>query len=230
MKDKLLRDKDFFTEQPFWDALSREEQGIVRSETKELSDMLGRAAQLRIEMGGALTKLQAVLEPRREFKKYLRTLRVSERTAYRLIGVHKVVRQKLSDHVIRLLAARGMDVAGYSVKNPFGAYSEALKRLPPPSDEALLPDWADKLEEEKKKHPVKRSKKPQEPDYPLKTAYQKCSNQFKPVPAGKHRTNLALRLIGMLMWEFGLPAQTVRPEAPPEDFKPRGPGRPKVRK
>lgn len=225
-KDIALITKDFFTELPFWKDLNQDEKRTIQAETKGLSNILGGVAMLRIEMGERLSKIQKVLEPRRQFKKYLKTLNFSWRTGYRLIAVYEAVAKGLPPVAIRLSAARGMDLAGYNAKNPYGPYQGAVQRLPPPADESLIPDWLDKIEEERKRHPPRRSRRVKAPEDCLRYAYRCAAAGYQCVPAGRGRTAWALRLVGILMGEFGLPGQTVKPEAVPEDFRPKV-GRPR---
>lgn len=226
-KDIVLIKKDFLAKQSFWNELTTEEKNVVRSESEGFAKNLEKAFALRAEMGEQLLKLKKVLHGR--FNRYLATaFNFSPRNGHRLIERYINMTETLPEYAWRPAAARGMDLVGYNTKNPYGAYSEALKRLPVPSTPKEVPVWLDKLEEGKKLYPVKKAKPARDPDKAIITAYKCGARGIRMMPAGKERHRWGLRLIGYLMAEFGLPAQTVHPEAIPDEFR-RGAGRPKGR-
>lgn len=219
MKNGHLVPKDFFQALPFWGELEREEQTTVKTETEHLAAAHAGQVTLRIEMGEHLTNLQGVLEPKRLFQKYLASLKFTPRTAYRYIGAYKAVKERVPDYALRLAAARGIDLVGYQESRPFGPYTEPIAQLPPPKDPDKVGEWLDRLEEKKKALPRKSSGRSPSPDASLKQAYRSVTAAFKRLPSGKGRVAWSKRLLGLLMTEFGLPAQTIEPEAVPEGFQ-----------
>jgi hypothetical protein len=221
--------KDFFTSLDFWDKLGREDQHTIERETRGLHAAQAGAMQSRIAIGEHLTNLQSVLEGKGLFVKYLNSLNFTYRTAYRYIGAYKVVKEQIPDYALRLAAARGVDLVGYSEREPFGRYTESIKQLPPPADADKVPAWLDQIEERRKKQPKGTGghrRRSASPEALLKEAYRSVTAAFKRLPGGKGRVVWGKRLIGMLLVEFHLPANSAEPEAVPEGFKAQV-GRPK---
>jgi hypothetical protein len=180
-----------------------------------------------MRMGEHLQNLQMVLEGKGLFVKYLETLHFSYRTAYRYIEAYKAVKDQVPETVLQLAAARGMDLVGYQADRPFGPYTEAIKALPPPAEAEKVPEWLDGLEEKRKELPKRaRNHKPAPAEASLRMAFASVYSRFKSLPNGKGRVAWSKRLIGLLMAEFGLPAQHFEPEAVPDGFRPKV-GRPK---
>lgn len=227
MARQELVTKDFFTALPFWDKLEKTEQKTVKAETEELAQAHADQVVSRSRMGEHLMNLQAVLEGKGLFVKYLETLHFSYRTAYRYIEAYKAVKGQLPEMALQLAAARGMDLVGYQAERPFGPYTEAVKALPAPKKAEAVPEWLDALEEKRKALP-KRTRAPRSvpAETSLKMAFASVYRRFKSIGAGKGRVIWSKRLIGLLMAEMGLPAQHMEPEAVPEGFRPKV-GRPK---
>jgi hypothetical protein len=227
MPKQELVTRDFFTALPFWDKLEKPEQRTVKAETEGLAEAHAGQVVSRMRMGEHLQNLQTVLEGKGLFVKYLDTLHFSYRTAYRYIEAYKAVKDQVPENVLQLAAARGMDLVGYQADRPFGPYTEAIKALPPPAEADKVPEWLDGLEEKRKELPRRaRNHKPASGEIALKTTYRSVYSRFKSLPAGKGRVTLIKRLIGFIMADFGVPSQTMEPEAPPEDFRAKV-GRPK---
>lgn len=221
MTKTQLVSKDFFTSLPYWDRLERDEQADVERETKGLAAAFAGHVMTRTAMGEHLANLQTLLEGKRLFRTHLEQLHFSYRTAYRYIEAFKAVKERVPDYALRLAAARGIDLVGYHAKEPFGPYTNIMKRLPPPTIEAKVPEWLDKLEEEKARQPRRRSRgRSVDPDARMKSAFRSCLNQFSKMDTGRERTRWAQRLIGCLLAEFNLPAARYEPEAAPEGFHP----------
>jgi hypothetical protein len=219
--------RDFFTALPFWDKLEKMEQRTVKAETEGLAEAHAGQVVSRMRMGEHLMNLQVVLEGKGLFVKYLDTLHFSYRTAYRYIEAYKAVKDQVPETVLQLAAARGMDLVGYQADRPFGAYTEAIKALPPPAEAEKVPEWLDGLEEKRKALPRRRkSHKPAQAETSLRMAFASVYSRFKSLPNGKGRVAWSKRLIGLLMAEFGLPGQHFEPEAVPDGFRPKV-GRPK---
>lgn len=219
MAKQELVQKDFFTSLPFWDKLERAEQSTVQKETIGLAEAHAGQVMSRMRMGEHLTNLQAVLDGKGLFVRYLKSLNFSYRTAYRYMEAYKAVKDRVPDSALRLAAARGMDLVGYEAGRPFGAYTEPIKLLPPPAEESQVPQWLDAIESKRSELPRVVKHRTANPETALKTAYRSVTGRFKGLPNGKGRVTLIKRLIGYIMADFGLPAQTLEPEAVPEGFR-----------
>lgn len=221
--------KDFLVGLPFWADLARDEQTAVERETKGLAAEMANQVMSRFRTGEHLLSLQAVLQGR--FRAYLGGLRFSYRTAYRYMELVKIIRKGgssgngggslgISETVVRIAAARGVDLVGHTPARPFGPYTEPIKKLgPPPKDEAGIPGWIEAVETERQALPRKgRRKAAIGPDARMIRAFREASGQWGQVGAGR-RGAWAVKLVGILMAEFGLPKGSVAPEAVPEGFR-----------
>lgn len=223
--------KDFLVGLPFWADLARDEQTAVERETKGLAAEMANQVMSRFRTGEHLLSLQAVLQGR--FRAYLGSLRFSYRTAYRYMELVKMIRNGggggISETVVRIAAARGVDLVGHTPARPFGPYTEPIKKLgPPPKDEAGIPGWIEAVETERQALPRKGRKKAAiGPDARMIRAFREASGQWGQVGAGR-RGAWAVKLVGILMAEFGLPRGSVAPEAVPEGFR-AVLGRPKMK-
>jgi hypothetical protein len=219
MSKAALVTSDFYSALPFWGKLERDEQSTVKKETEALAAAHAGQVAHRVEMGEHLTNLQAVLDGKNLFLAYLKSLNFSYRTAYRYIEAYKAVKAQLPDYALRLAAARGIDLVGYAGDRPFGPYTDPIKKLPPPKEVEAVPEWLDRIEEARKAAPRPRAKGTASPQNTLKRAFRAVSTHYNRMPSGKARTQWAVKLLGILMAEFGLPAQTLQPEAVPEGFR-----------
>lgn len=219
--------KDFLVGLPFWADLARDEQTAVERETKGLAAEMANQVMSRFRTGEHLLSLQAVLQGR--FRAYLGGLRFSYRTAYRYMELVKMIRNGgaggngslgISETVVRIAAARGVDLVGHTPARPFGPYTEPIKKLgPPPKDEAGVPKWVEAVEAERQSLPRKgRRAVAVGPEARMIRAFREASGQWGQVGAGR-RGAWAVKLVGILMAEFGLPRGSVAPEAVPEGFR-----------
>lgn len=237
---KLIQN-DFFTDLPFWTELDAREKETVESHTRGLALAMAHQAKTRLEIGEHLTELREVLEGKRVFRRYLKTLRFGYRTALRYMQCYRVVKDKMPDHVLKLAAARGMDLVGFQPDRPFGPYTEAVKRLPVPRVEGAVPEWLDRLEVVARRDAARRKSRQNgvdglPPDVRLRAAYRASVGQFRRVKGAAGAAaarRWAVKLLAVLMTEFALPAQRLAPIPPPEGFRavlgrPRLKGSPEV--
>jgi hypothetical protein len=235
-KSKLIVEKDgaglvpsnFFEGLPYWKDLKKEEQNTVVSATLSLRQNALKAVEGRLGMGLSLLQLQAVLEGRGLFVKYLHTLNFSYRTAYRLMVAASRVEEGLPRPALEAAVARGIDLISHNPARPFGAYTEPIKQLPPPPGVAGVDEWLDKLEKLREDTPGLRPKRIRTTDTTKMElrAFRAVRNAYRALsvpPKAKHAW--AVSLIGKIMAELGVPAQRFEPEAAPDEFR-RGPGFP----
>lgn len=229
---ELVR-KDFFTELPFWQELDGQEKQTVERHTRGIHACLAEAKLTRHEIGEHLTAIQDVLKPRRQFDRYLDTLHIGKRTARRYMQCFAIGSAHLPPYAMKMAAVRGMDLVGFQPARPFGPYTEAVKKLPVPTIEAAVPEWLDELQRRagmarKGLHAGRRGLPV---EIRLRAAFRSAVGQFSRVKDGQGAPaarKWAVQLLTVLMFEFGLPAQKLTPEAPPEGFR-AVLGRPKLK-
>jgi hypothetical protein len=219
--------KDFFTALPFWDKLEKMEQRTVKAETEGLAEAHAGQVVSRMRMGEHLQNLQMVLEGKGLFVKYLETLHFSYRTAYRYIEAYKAVKDQVPE-TSSSWRLQGVWIWSDTRRTGrSGPIRRPSRPLPPPAEAEKVPEWLDGLEEKRKELPKRaRNHKPAPAEASLRMAFASVYSRFKSLPNGKGRVAWSKRLIGLLMAEFGLPAQHFEPEAVPEGFRPKV-GRPK---
>lgn len=232
-----------FTSMKGWDKLNPQEQSVVQTESQLLAQSLIVNGASRLSIGEHLTKLQGVLEPHNLFVKFLKNFHFSRRSAYRRINEFKNAKAALPEMVVRVAAARGMNIAGESETAPLGIYTEAVRKLPPP----VTPDieqagtWLDQVEKVRKDSRSSAATagvgsafnipEPLDPNTALKECVAFVKNRYAKLPSNaRAKAKWLSTLQGMLLGLAGVGApQTIEPQAIPEGFLPqRGRPRPGV--
>lgn len=225
-----------FTELSWWKKLTEPEQTAVISESQQLAGALQKFGQSRLEIGQHLTQLQAILEPHNLFQRYLNNFHFSKRTAYRYIAKFKNA-QALPEPILVEAMARGMDVGGETELKPYGVYTEAVQKLPPPAaptkEQAVT--YLAQLDNVRKETttatetgagPVIQAI---DPTVAAREVLSVFRNRFTRLPNNaRTKANWVRTVLGMMLNVAGLATpQTVNPVAIPEDMQVRR-GRPKV--
>lgn len=216
-----LAQKDFFTGLPFWNGLEKDEQTVVERETLGLMEEMKGQVTSRLKMGAHLLTLRDVLKSK--FRPYIiDNLNFHWRTGYRYMQLAEFFRNGggVSEPVVELAAAKGVDLVGFTVARPFGPYTEAVKKLgPAPKDPAKAGVWIEAVEAERQASPRKgRRKAPAPPEARMVRAFRAAVAEYKGV-GGSGKSRWAVKLVGILMAEFGLPKGSVAPEAVPEGYR-----------
>jgi hypothetical protein len=200
--------EEFFENLPFWQSLDKDRRKTVISGTNRIHSAVVGALQLRAEVARAAAEVRAVLQEEGYWVKYLRSLESSYRSVYRWLG--RLDQLALPPAVLDAAATRGIDVVE-------GRYFNTIKELPPPKaiEGAAIDTYLEKVA----RSAGRRKSRGKEPERAERDAWRAVVNQGRHVTAGRARTAWAIRLIGKLMAEFGLPGQRVEPEAVPEDFR-----------
>lgn len=226
-----------------WEKLNPQEQTVVQSEGQMLAQALIVNGASRLSIGEHLTKLQGVLEPHNLFVKFLRNFHFSRRSAYRRINEFKNASKSLPEMVVKVAAARGMAIAGDSETAPLGIYTEAVRKLPPPTtpDIEQAGVWLDQVEKVRKDSRSSAATagvgvnfnmpEPLDPNTALKECVAFVKNRYSKLPnTARVKSKWLSTLQGMLLGLSGIgSAQTIEPQAIPEGFLPqRGRPRPGV--
>jgi hypothetical protein len=207
----------FLRGSPFWGELSQTEQKTVKEGTEEAAAAHRRMRQSRLEVAWGLSKVYTVLGAKGHWTKYLHTLEHSQRSSYRWFN-------RLNDLALPAPVVEGAIAQGVDLIH--GSYAAPLKRLHPPKklDEKAVAGYLEELQDLREKYQNKTVETVVEPAEAELKAWRAVVRQWTALK-GTRRSQWALRLIGRLMAEMGLPAQRIEPEAVPEDFRPK-PGYP----
>lgn len=214
-----------FTALDWWAKLEPGEQAEVAKEGQAIAGELVQFGRSKLAIGEHLAKVQAVLEPKRLFGRFLKEFHFKSKTAYRYIAGWRNAQERLPEPVLRLAMAQGVNLIGDSEERPLGVYTEAVSQLPPPSgantDEVRV--WLTKIEQVRlEKKPVRSVKDiPQTPGVLLKEAYSVVADRFQQLPNNsRSRANWVRELVGMILSDLGVSApQSFAPQAVPEDFR-----------
>lgn len=221
----------------WWAKLTAPEQSAVIEETKGLADALIETHDGMLRVGERLTKLQGILEPHSLFTRHISHFHLSKRTAYRYIARYKNVAQ-LPEPIVRLAMARNLALGGDTEVKPYGNYTEAVRKLPPPRNptEEQAATWLNQVEQVAKETrqanldaaPGYTLPEPTDPTTAMKEAYRFVANRYRQLPNNSRARSTWIKgLVGMLLTELGVSGpQQFSPTAVPEDFQ-VGRGRPR---
>lgn len=218
--------RDVFSELPWWKKLKPDEQQTVQQESQALGQALMQHGFSKLAVGEHLGNLQAILEPKRLFVRYLRNFHFSQRSAYRYIAGFQNARTKLPEPILRAAMARGLNMIGDTKEAPLGTYTDVVRRLPPPKteDPEKISEWIGAVEEkhrERRSHPAAVDEEASDPETMMKECYRFISIRFRRLPNNsRSRANWTKTLAGMLLADLGVGnPQSIDPVAVPEDFR-----------
>lgn len=220
----------------WWAKLTAPEQTAVIEETQGLADALVETHDGMLRVGERLTKLQAILEPHSLFTRHIGHFHLSKRTAYRYISRYKNA-ASLPEPILKLAMARNLAIGGDNEMKPYGTFTDAVRKLPPPRNptQEQAATWLTQVEQVAKETRQSNADavgatlpEPTDPQTAMKEAFRFVSNRFNQLPANNRtRSNWIKSLVGMLLTQLGVSApQQFVPQAVPEDFA-IGRGRPR---
>jgi len=235
---QVLVPPDAFDTLSWWKKLNNDEQSAVMHEGRLLAQALLDFGKSRLAVGEHLSKLQGLLEPHNLFGRFLKNFHFSKRTAYRYIAGYNNAKARLPETVLKAAMARGVNIVGDTEVKPLGVYTEAVAKLPPPSQatEVQANTWLDQIEQVRKETRAQASgggmftvPVPQDPQTLLKESYRFVSLRYKRLPnSSKVRASWVRSLVGMILADLGVSGeQTFTPHKAPEDFVAQR-GRPQV--
>lgn len=223
------------TESSWWIQLSTKSKQVVMTEGQALAQAMLLEGRSKLAIGEHLTHIQAILEPRRVFGRFLNGFHLKKRTAYRYIAGFAHAEKLLPEPILKAAMIRGMNLIGETEEKPLGIYTDAVKRFPVP--EKATPkqaaEYLDALEERRKaKAKIVEGEAVEnvEMSDAVKIAFKTVSNLMKrlPEPKGKNKMKFLQAVVGMCLTEIGVASQqTFEPQAVPDEFR-IGRGRPRL--
>lgn len=201
-----------------WNTLISHDQQVVKRETQLLFESIQDVGKGRLKIGEHLTRVRDILEPRRMFVKYLKTLRFSQATAYRFIDTYNAAKTILPSPVMHVALMKGTDSI-----NP-----RLVKAFPPPksTDVAVISNYIDKISQK-----ARGKKEDDSEDQLAETLKRECLNfirtrwQRLPESMSKRDKNAWMNdLRGMTLTLQGISNQmTIEASAIPAGYvRPRG--------
>lgn len=228
-----------YTELNWWERLDPQEQNKVKAEGEQLAVALLNHGRSRLAIGEHLRNIQAVLEPKNLFVKFLKNFHFSVKTAYRYMNGFTNAQRELPASVLSAAMARGYNMIGETEQKPLGIYTSAVRQLPPPANPTpeQANQWLDSVEQVRKKtrstpeagFATEAEAITQSPELLLKECYRFIENRFKKLPENaRERSRWMKDLIAYEMSLIGLEKSTpIMPKAAPSDFKAER-GRPRL--
>jgi hypothetical protein len=218
------------TGQEWWAKLSAADQKQTMFVDSALSDGLVKEGEGRLAIGKSLMEIQRILEPQGLFLAYLKyrnqlsRRKFSQRTAYRYIAGWKHVHENIPEIALNQALRTGMDIIGFSDEKPFGAYTEAIKEVPPPKKATLktATAWLLNIEEYRNKKPPGASPpltKAIDEDDLMHEAFTLIVRRLNRLPL-ESQAKWIVRLSGLLMRAAKVvKAQMVKPVPVPDGWE-----------
>lgn len=217
--------------------IDQPQQAVVIEETVGLAEDLHTVNEGMLNVGERLTKLQGILEPHNVFNRYLAHFHFSKRTAYRWIAKFKNA-ATLPEPILRLAMSRNIPIGGENEQKPYGTYTDAVRKLPPPrnpnAEQAAT--WLEQVQQVAKETrsanatnggPAMTLPEPTDPQTAMKEAFRFVMNRYNQLPNNsRSRASWLKGLFGMLLTGVGInAAQQFAPQPVPAEFA-AGRGRP----
>lgn len=226
-------------EESWFQRLSDSDKTQLTAEDKTLALAMQYAGRSRLAAAASLTRIYDILGPLKVFERYIKRYHLKRRSAYRAIKAYRNA-LKLPAPILQVAMAKNVNIMGEEDKAPFGVYTEAIRRLPPPkgADEAKASEYLDMLEVKRREIKPKKTISVQEvlgshdPGDLMRECYRFVNIRYLRLP---HDTTKSVKiawlktLSGMLLNLGGIEEETVTINlvAPPTDYKAVR-GRPRV--
>lgn len=191
-----------------WSKLPEAEQKTITEETASLAVDLHNVSLAKIAVGKRLLIIRQMLEPKRIFTKYLKTMfRMSKATAYRYIDLYQAAESVMSKPVLEVAMLRPDD--RFTIK----AIKEAPK-APRTTNVIKINEYLDKIQA---KGPRLVSVSERKPDDVKKAMFHSIYLLLQKLPV-KQRPALFVAVAGMVISELGLQKTLVEPVSVPDGF------------
>lgn len=211
--------------------LSDDEKVTIKKEDKELANLYQQVGRSRLAAAAHLLNVYKILGPLKVFERYIKRFNLKRTNAYRAIRAYQNV-QHLPQTLLAVAMTRNMALMGETKEEPYGVYTDAVKRLPPPrnvNDEGKAAEYLDMLEAKRRElKPRKRGRRLRPTTIPMgsgdlmQRAYRIIDRLYRHLPddwSKSKRTEWLRTLCGMILRLSGLEEdQTIPLIAPPPDF------------
>lgn len=210
--------------------LSDDEQATIKKEDAGLIHVYQQMGRSALAAAAHLYRIYKVLGPLKVFERYIKRFHLKRTSAYRAIRKFQNV-EHLPQTILAVAMARNMALMGETKEEPYGVYTDAVKRLPPPKspDENKAAEYLNMLEAKRKElRPRQRERRlkeltiPTGPNDLMQRAYRIVDRLYRHLPedwSGSKRTEWLRTLCGMILRLSGLEEDQMIPLiAPPPDF------------
>lgn len=212
--------------------LNKDEQSAVTREGEALAQALLQYGRAKLAVGEHLTKLQGILEPHNLFQRFLKHYNFNKRTAYRYIASFKIAQARLPEVILKTAISRNIDLIGSNETQPFGRFTSAVEKLPPPQNptQDQANTWLNQVEQVRKDTRTAETGAQAgglflavnaDPQVMLKECYRYVNLRYRRLPNNaKTKANWVRSLVGMILSDMGIAGQqSFAPITIPEDYK-----------
>lgn len=191
-----------------WSKLQAQEQSEITTETMAIATALQNVSQAKIAVGEHLSRVRTILEPKRIFTKYLKTMfHLSKATAYRYIELYEAAKSVLPAPVLQVAMMRPDD--RFTVK--------AFKAAPRPPRTTNVIKINEYLDSIQRKHGTTHVER-KAPEDVKKAMFHSLRLLLSKVPT-KQRTMLLIDVIGMVLTDAEITSEIrIAPKAIPDSF------------
>lgn len=116
---------------PWWSKVDDDSKKVVISEANGLATALQSHGYSNLAIAEHFTHIYKILQPLKLFEKFIKQFNFRRRTVYRYLKSYQNA-QRLPEHVLKAALALNMNIMGETESQPYGSYTEAIKKLPLP--------------------------------------------------------------------------------------------------
>lgn len=230
--EKIAQDK--LSGLAFWEDLDTSERNELQTSVLDVNTELAGQFKSIFRTGKIISRIYDITNPHGGFRRTVdqmwgEVLPIS--TAYRWMNIYKQVRDQVSESVVDVAVASGIQLVSGNEKRPFGKYTNFVKRLPPPTEGGVraAKEWVETLKEQKDRL---RSRGPQTIDLETdRSTLTKETYLYVRARAarlkGRDKSRYLEDLAGYFLRMAGIgSAKLISPTAPPEEWESIRRGRP----
>lgn len=193
-----------------WEKLQTSEQATITTETMQIASCLHNVSQAKIAVGEHLSKVREILEPKRLFTVYLKTMfHLSKATAYRYVELYDTAKSSLPELILQAAMMRPDD--RLTVK--------AIKDAPKPprtTNVVKINEYLDSIQARKPITVVRQESSPES----VKKAMFHSAHLLLARIAGKQKQAVLSDVVGMLLTDIGIASeQRFSPQGIPDSFR-----------
>jgi hypothetical protein len=226
---------------PFWEKLNTNQKANLQEEGTNLAAAMMMHGASGLAIGEHLFNVNQMLKPiNGAWSRFVKDWQFkNERTAYRYVQRYKNAKNHLPQNVLKAAMGRNISIYGDKEERPLGAYTEAVKILPPPRnpDIEAANRYLDQLEETRKMN-NDAQKKFGNKDGEVRVlaapatsknkemwtmhVYRMFRSRFRRLPSSKTsdaRKEFVKTVIGMILTEAGVSGGNFGAIAIPEEFR-----------
>lgn len=223
---------------PWWPKVDDDSKKVIIAESTCLATALQSHGYSNLAIAEHFTAIYKILAPLKLFERFIKQFNFRRRTVYRYLKSYQNA-QKLPEHVLKAALALNMNIMGETESQPYGPYTDAMKKLPLPKklDDETAVTYLKDIEAKRRQIRVKatvaeKEYLPEEPNDLQIEAYRSTLLSYHKLPrtwAVEKKQAWLRTLVSFQLTVGGFSSenpQEIIPVVPPGDFIPKV-GRPR---